>query len=522
MSLILIVNNHIKECGVYQFGKRVGDILLQSRNNEYHYREISSYQEYLALLQKYKYDAIIYNYHPATLGWLNQDTINKRIASYAMYHEETMPSFFDYILNIDPTAPNTHKQIGIPRPLLKTNFTYINSDEIIIGSFGFAFHSKGFHNIVKYVNEQFDNARIRFHMPYAYHAGWTAVPVTEEIKKWCYDNITKPGIKLEITHHFMDENALLEFLSQNTINIFLYDDLGGRGCSSVIDYALSVNRPLAISTSYMFRHIYSDEICLYKTPIADIIKNGNSYSDKFREKWSPQNLIRIIESWITTNTHKANKLDQKMTNNTVLNDRHRTLLQPVVDQLHSLVPDMMARKIARANVQQAFVFKFICDNFKTDTPMLCVGSYEDTCCAGLKKLGYNITEIDPVHNYDMHTFSTLNSESRFPVIFSVSVIEHVQNDDEFIEDICHHLAPNGTCILTCDFNNSYKPGYHKPTVDYRLYTKADLLERFKAILDKHDCYIQGDVDYDEPPDFIYEGSLYTFGTYVFKKREYHI
>lgn len=206
-----------------------------------------------------------------------------------------------------------------------------------------------------------------------------------------------------------------------------------------------------------------------------------------------------------------------MKNNTVLNDSARTQLQPTIDDMWHLVPTMMSRKIARANVQQAFVFKYLRDNFDVNIPMICAGSYEDTCCAALRQLNYNIVEIDPALNYDLHTYCTMTSYSQVPVVFSVSVIEHVQDDELFLNDMCKLLKPGGTCILTCDFNNDYQPGAHKPGCDYRLYTKADLLVRFKAILDHNGCFIDGDIDYDEAPDFLYENTLYTFGTLVFKK-----
>ena len=48
----------------------------------------------------------------------------------------------------------------------------------------------------------------------------------------------------------------------------------GRGISSTIDYDISVKRPLAISDSYMFRHIYSHDICVYKVNIDDAINNS--------------------------------------------------------------------------------------------------------------------------------------------------------------------------------------------------------------------------------------------------------
>ena len=47
------------------------------------------------------------------------------------------------------------------------------------------------------------------------------------------------------------------------------------GVSSVIDYAISVNKPFVISDSYMFRNIYSDSICVYYTEIKRAINNSN-------------------------------------------------------------------------------------------------------------------------------------------------------------------------------------------------------------------------------------------------------
>ena len=57
----------------------------------------------------------------------------------------------------------------------------------------------------------------------------------------------------------------------------------GRGISSTIDYAISVNVPIGISDSYMFRNIYSDSICLYKNSIADCLKTNicSIYLDKY-------------------------------------------------------------------------------------------------------------------------------------------------------------------------------------------------------------------------------------------------
>jgi hypothetical protein len=83
------------------------------------------------------------------------------------------------------------------------------------------------------------------------------------------------------------------------MNIFLYDKLNGRSISSTIDYALSVKKPLAISDSCMFKHIYSDEICLYTNTIQHCLNNSEKYLYPFLEKYSNNNLRSIFKKMIS-------------------------------------------------------------------------------------------------------------------------------------------------------------------------------------------------------------------------------
>jgi hypothetical protein len=78
----------------------------------------------------------------------------------------------------------------------------------------------------------------------------------------------------------------------------MYDKMTGRGISSVIDYALSVKRPLGISDSYMFRHIYSDEICLYKNDVKTSMNNSLEYCNKFTKLYSNDKLCDKMEKII--------------------------------------------------------------------------------------------------------------------------------------------------------------------------------------------------------------------------------
>lgn len=205
--------------------------------------------------------------------------------------------------------------------------------------------------------------------------------------------------------------------------------------------------------------------------------------------------------------------------NIILNDKARKDYEIDINLISVLCPDTFAKKIPRANVQQAFVLnqvmKLIPLELKNN--LLCVGSFEDTACEALIKIGYDITAIDPCINMSLDTFYKSNKD-KFDTIFSTSVIEHVEDDELFLDQICKLLCSSGYGILTCDFNDSWEHGMPKPNEDYRLYTKYDLLQRFNNILISNDCELVGDIDYDAEPDFIYNGHLYSFATYVFKKK----
>jgi hypothetical protein len=98
--------------------------------------------------------------------------------------------------------------------------------------------------------------------------------------------------ELIITTDFLDNQDILNFLNENDVNIFLYDNMPGRGLSSVIDYAVSVNTPLIVNNSNMFRHLLSDRpsISIDNDDIKSIIGRGKKDLVYFRDKWSNLNL----------------------------------------------------------------------------------------------------------------------------------------------------------------------------------------------------------------------------------------
>ena len=307
---VLFLNSKRQRCGVYQYGKRLFNILDKSANAKYIYNELDSYDEYINIINTDKYDTILYNYHPAVMEWLNEYNIQKNIKNIGMQHDLAENDIFDITLRLDTTLEERPNRYNIPRPIFENIDTLLNnhipeSDTInnfikysennvpIFGSFGFGFNRKCFDKIVKIVNDNYDSALIKFIIPTA-----ETQSSDDGIIERCISNITKPGIKLMIIHEFLDENDILLFLRSNTMNIFMYESHPSAGVSSVFDYALSVKTPIAISDASWFRHIYSDEICVYKRNIKDILNVSEEYCKTFLDIFSNEKLRNKIESII--------------------------------------------------------------------------------------------------------------------------------------------------------------------------------------------------------------------------------
>lgn len=289
---VLILNHWQKSCGVQQFGRRVWDLVKDSKSVNYIYREVEDRNLFLKYVNEFHPDIILYNWHHGTMSWLSESDVSglKDIKHYFIYHEEHTRNLYNKYLffgDYDFSGGNKFgdKKALLPRPLLKYDGEYPKNDIITIGSFGFGFWNKGYHTLTKLVNETFDKAVLNFHMPYSFF-GDPQKKQTREVEAECRRLSTNPDIKLNITHEFLDDAGVLKFLAGNDINIFLYGE-NGEGISSVVDYALSVKRPIAISDSKMFRHIAKDDIILRGQSIKDILDKGIEPTQEFYDKWNP-------------------------------------------------------------------------------------------------------------------------------------------------------------------------------------------------------------------------------------------
>lgn len=605
---IVFVTHKPKQCGVYEFGKNVFNAISQSQLYNYSKIECDALEDLQQELNSYNPDAIIYNYHPSVMPWLStkilkgvyrNNIINKNILQIGIIHEITqyiaddataygnklvfgksqkrLNSLFDFYIAPDPTLLLKNPFVFKTGRLIPEYKNVIPIPAIpTIGSFGFGTQNKGFEKLVAKVQDEFSEAIIRLNIPAA-DFGDSDGSNAKRIAGNCRELIRNENIKLEISHEFLNDVALLDFLASNSINAFMYEDKSGRGLSSAVDNALAVNRPVAISNSPMFRHILQrcPTTNVEKFSLNEIMANNTVCIKKLSKDWDKENLKweyeRILNtifkrtkepsferkgilksihstwrklfslpnesfSWIT-NTEVVSEDNLSHRNdfvynpidlngygfNRILDDSARSLYKPAIETLHKLVPLTMAKKIERANVQQAFVFDTVyrfLEEYDT-LKLLCVGSYEDTASMSLQKAGYEVDEIDPMINYFLQDYFEKPStiKNSYNIIFSTSVIEHDPDDKSFIEFIEGLLAPGGLGIITCDYKDGWKPGEPKPDVDARFYTKYDLEKKLPSYL--LNSALVDAPDWDCPnPDFNYLGKYqYTFATFVFRKNK---
>jgi len=589
MKKILFVNHKSQKCGIHEFGYDVGQALQNSNVFNFKYIECDSWIEFKSIYFREKPDAVIYNYNIATMPWISNrflgfpNSYKVSVPQIGIIHEvyqeladNLTDALFNYHISADPTLllknPIVFKT-GRLVPFIDNSNRIKESHEIKkIGSFGFATNNKNFKMIIEKVQNEFDEAIININIPssdFADKNGDNAKLIARNIK----DAVKKSGIEVNISHDYLNKTELLEFLANNDLNCFFYDYCDKRGISSATDWALAVNKPIAITRSMMFRHLFEcyPSICIEDNSLQDILKNTGDALKKYSDNWSEENLIwdyeRIINIVLKNNVKSRFKRGKDIyqsklskvffkknsnisnpwvksedenifscfifdeykpvnicngTLNRILNDEARELYFSANEFIKKLVPEMYLKKIEEANIQQAFVFDAaynIANMNKNQMRLLAVGAFEDTAVLALKKMAFYIDEIDPVINYDLSTFlkkPSTNSES-YDLVLSTSVIEHVKDDEQFIRDIAYLLKPGGIAILTCDFKNDYEIGDAIPDVDYRFYTKKDLEERLLSCIP--DCSLLDQPSWDcTTYDFTYLGKYnYTFASFVFKK-----
>jgi len=305
---ILIINNPEENCGVHQYGKRFGNIACKSKKYNFIYCEMTSESEFISKISEYKPTAIIYNYLSGTMPWVTGELIHgcrsQGIRQYVIVHNSYYGGF-DYYLHQNPYHPHVDdRNFALARPLFEFNSPstkVLDDDTIHIGSFGFGLSCKYIDEICKLINEQlfYKKVQINLHLTEAHFC--PNADTIASIKQECLNSITHDNIKLNMTHNFLTNEEILEFLAKNDLNIFFYEKYQHyNGISSSVDYALSVKKPIAICSSNMFSHIWDAQpsICVENNSLLNIINNGFAPLEEKYNSWTHKKFIHTLETII--------------------------------------------------------------------------------------------------------------------------------------------------------------------------------------------------------------------------------
>lgn len=310
MTDILFVNHRSSECGVQQFGSRYYRNLAESKKYACHYIDVETQGEVEHWFNVIQPAAIVWNFYSgATMPWCSGELIGHyqtKSRQLAIYHElDLSDKPFDLVLHQDPnpSEKDDFPHWSLPRSIPRYENHVALGEIPRFGSFGFGLGGKGFDDVVKRVCAEYDEAHIHLHIPYAHFgdANGESARAHAANARQAWIASGKSRVTLEIDHEFWQEEVLLDWLAHNTCNCFFYHEHYGRGISGTLDYALAVERPLAITHSWQFRHVWGidDSFCVdgdHPKTLHDIIAMGTAPTDKFREMWSREAFVASFEA----------------------------------------------------------------------------------------------------------------------------------------------------------------------------------------------------------------------------------
>lgn len=309
----LFVSHLEEKCGVGQFGRHIAKTLVDAKDGDVEWQAIicDNPSTFIQICHMFNPDVIVYNYYPSTMPWYYKGIVEK--PSVGIVHETAwlLPEFppsgifdaFDYLIHPDGTLPYFKTPVPLfrtPRLIYEWETQPSPFDIPTFGSFGFGFLDKNFDELVGLVQSEYDEAIIRLHIPSAKFGdpqGSLANAQAERSRA----ALRKMGIMLEINHEFLSTHGLLKWLADNWMNCFIYAENYGRGLSSTIDYALSVDRPIAVNNSYQFRHLDTDpSIRIGDLSLHEIMENGVKPLLPLKEEYSAENFVKCYNDIIKT------------------------------------------------------------------------------------------------------------------------------------------------------------------------------------------------------------------------------
>lgn len=303
MKTLLIVNTRERACAIHQYGLNLYWSLQTSKNIKTLYLEPRDVEDLNGFVCLFKPDAILYNWHPTQGGFLKDAPFDVRhpVKNLCVFHEIPFDTTkYDAVLYSRIHEGNTPKDyygvqllIPIPESLPKLKPVDERCPIIGVSGFGGAYANK----VVEKVKQEYVNAIIRLHLPFARYGDKDGV-MAQSMASKCGDIVGVSGLDIEVNHDFMVQDHLLSWMAGNDINVFIRPtDTPWTGVSASMCAALAARRPIAISRSQCFRHLWDCQpsICVEYRSLNEILATGTAPLEPIYEENSTGKFVARIE-----------------------------------------------------------------------------------------------------------------------------------------------------------------------------------------------------------------------------------
>lgn len=296
-------------CGVALYGKLWSDALVDLESYNFQILYTDSINDTINTIQKLQPQVVFYMWHVSATNWMSDPVIRNQfpqIKHVAIHHDLTqdiVDNFsiehhnggFPYAITANPTIVGKHN-VFVTTKLIPPSPTipYQESSIPIIGYQGFAFAHKGIARLAHQVNQEFDECILRFHMAKSWFSDPNGMGIIQRINE-IKAAITKPKIQVQVSTGMMETQDLVNWLSQNTINCYLYDFPLAAGLASAPDYAIAARRPIAVSNNHMLRHFADctpSVILSEHNTLMQIVANGFSPIEPLYQAYSKENFLQ--------------------------------------------------------------------------------------------------------------------------------------------------------------------------------------------------------------------------------------
>ena len=262
----------------------------------------------IAALKYYDPRAVVYNWHPTTMPWAPE--IARRFPAtkhIALMHDITPATanagseHFQYRIVCYPEFPVDNQHLfGSVRHVPRYEKPRPSNERMTIGSFGFGVGGKLFDLIVGAVGDEFPGALLRLQIPYA-HYGDDAGAIAKQQASRCVAMAQAKGLQVAVTHDFLEEEKLIDWLAGNDLNVFFYDGYPGRGLASTIDYAIAAQRPIAVNHHEdALRHVLSQMPSWPSTRLRALHEQTGPIVERLYQEWSPARLVQEYKDMFRT------------------------------------------------------------------------------------------------------------------------------------------------------------------------------------------------------------------------------